>query len=77
MTRVRFGASVVLTSRDAFNALEACAKAERALLRAGDAAEAAAIATLFELLEDRLTYCVGSSRPAAAGSNSRDSEFTQ
>ena len=76
MTPVRFGTTVVLTSRDASDALEACAKAERALLRAGDAAEAAAIATLFELLEDRLTYCVEPSLPAA-GSNSSDSEFTQ
>ena len=77
MTRVLFGTSVVLTGRDTFDALEACARAERALLRVGAAAEAAAIATLFELLEDRLTYCVGSSLPATAGSNSSESEFTQ
>lgn len=78
MRPVRFCASVVLTDRDAFVALEACADAERALLRSGHAAEAAAVAALFELLEDRLTYGAGSpDPPAEAGSKSSESEFTQ
>lgn len=49
-----FATAVVLTKREVFDALEACAGAERALLRSGKAAEAAAVAALFELLEDRV-----------------------
>ena len=51
----RFAGAVVLTKREVFEALEACADAERGLLRAGRAAEAAAVAALFELLEDRIS----------------------
>ena len=51
---VRFALSVVLTKREAFAACEICADVERVLLRAGRATEAAQVATLFELLENRL-----------------------
>lgn len=51
---VRFAAAVVLSKREAFETCEACAEAERALLRAGRAPEAARLATVFELIEDRL-----------------------
>ncbi len=49
-----FANAVVLVKREVFDALEACANAERALLRCGRAGEAAAIAALFEMLEDRV-----------------------
>lgn len=49
-----FAAAVVLTKREVFDALEACADAERALLRSGRASAAAGVAALFELLEDRV-----------------------
>jgi hypothetical protein len=52
--RVTFSTAVVLTKRDAFDACEACAEAERALLRTGRAAEAGRLAALFELIEARL-----------------------
>lgn len=51
---MRFAAAVVLSKREAFETCEACAEAERALLRAGRAPEAARLATVFELIEDRL-----------------------
>jgi hypothetical protein len=51
---VRFAAVVVLTKREAFDACEVCAHAERALLRAGRPVEAAHAAALFELVEGRL-----------------------
>ena len=51
----RFAGAVVLSKLEVFSALEACAIAERALLRAGRAADAAGVAALFELLEDRVT----------------------
>ncbi len=51
---VSFSTSVVLTKREAFEACEACAEAERALLRTGRAAEAGRLAALFELIEARL-----------------------
>ncbi len=46
--------AVVLTKREAFEACEACAEAERALLRTGRAEEAGRLAALFELIEGRL-----------------------
>lgn len=49
-----FSTAVVLTKREAFEACEACAEAERALLRTGRAAEAGRLAALFELIEARL-----------------------
>ena len=52
--RVSFSRAVVLTKREAFEACEACADAERALLRTGRAVEAARLAALFELIEARL-----------------------
>jgi hypothetical protein len=52
--RVTFATAIVLTKREAFEACEACAAAERALLRTGRAAEAGRLAALFELLEARL-----------------------
>lgn len=52
--RVRVSTAVVLNKREAFEACEACAEAERALLRAGRASEAARMAALFELIEGRL-----------------------
>lgn len=51
----RFAGAVVLSKLEVFTALEACATAERSLLRTGRAAEAAGVAALFELLEDRVT----------------------
>ena len=52
--QVRFSTAIVLTKREAFEACEACAEAERALLRNGRAAEAGRLAALFELIESRL-----------------------
>jgi hypothetical protein len=52
--RVRFSTAVVLSKREAFEACQACAEAERALLRSGRAAEAGRLAALFELIEARL-----------------------
>ncbi len=52
--RVSFAKAVVLTKREAFEACEACADGERALLRTGRAAEAGRLAALFELIEARL-----------------------
>jgi hypothetical protein len=43
-----------LSKREAFDACEVCADAERALLRGGHAVEAARAAALFELFEGRL-----------------------
>jgi hypothetical protein len=51
---VRFASLLVLSKREAFELCEACAEAERALLRSGRAAEAARMAALFELAEGRL-----------------------
>ena len=51
---VRFALAVVLSKREAFEACDACAEAERALLRAGRVVEAARLAAVFELIEDRL-----------------------
>jgi hypothetical protein len=44
-----------LSKREAFEACEVYAEAERTWLRAGRAVEAARAAALFELLESRLT----------------------
>ncbi len=52
--RARFMAQVVLTKGEAFDACEACARAERALVRSGRTAEAELMAALFELIEGRL-----------------------
>jgi len=52
--RVNFSSTVLLTKREAFEACEACAEAERALVRAGRSTEALRVAALFELLEGRL-----------------------
>jgi hypothetical protein len=52
--QVAFAQAVVLTKREAFEACEVCADAERALLRTGRAAEAGRLAALFELIEARL-----------------------
>jgi hypothetical protein len=52
--RARFAHSLVLSKREAFDLCEACADAERALLRAGRPVEAARMAWTFELVEGRL-----------------------
>ena len=52
---VRFGSSIRLTKREAFDACQVLADADRFLLRAGRLAEASALGDLFELLEERLT----------------------
>jgi hypothetical protein len=52
--KVSFSKAVVLTKREAFEACEVCAEAERALLRSGRAPEAGRLAALFELIESRL-----------------------
>jgi hypothetical protein len=75
-----FASAVVLVKREVFDALEACALAERALLRSGRPVEAAALGSLFEMLEDRLildpmpgNYYV----EGVSGSNSNERELTQ
>ena len=76
----------MLSRREVFDALEACATAERTLLRCGRPVEAASVAALFEVLEDRVCYESPApvppppspdADPEAEGSNSSDSEFTQ
>jgi hypothetical protein len=52
---VHFGSSIRLTKREAFDACQALADADRFLLRAGRPAEASALGDLFELFEERLT----------------------
>ncbi len=51
---IRFAPAIALTKREAFEACEVCAEVERTLLRVGRAAEAARVAALFELFENRL-----------------------
>jgi hypothetical protein len=51
---VRFASALVLSKREAFELCEACAEAERALLRCGRAIEAARMAAIFEMVEARL-----------------------
>ena len=77
---VRFSPAVVLTKHEAFDACEACAEAERALLRAGREGEAGRIADLFALLEGRMMVGpppTGLPQSVLSGSNSSDSELTQ
>ncbi len=80
---VRFSESVLLTKREAFDACQALADADRFLLRAGQKEEAGALGDLFELLEERLTTAGPGPEPASAcpqprsGSNSSDNELTQ
>jgi hypothetical protein len=50
----RFASAIVFTKREAFALCEVIAEAERLLLREGMAAEAARLASLFELVEGRL-----------------------
>ena len=52
---VRFCPAIVLSKVEAFEACEACAEAERALLRSGRPEEAGRLAELFALLEGRLS----------------------
>ena len=52
--RLRFASVLVFTKREAFELCEACADAERALLRNGRPIEAARMAAVFELIESRL-----------------------
>lgn len=73
-----FADAVVLTKREVFEALEACADAERALLRCGRPVPAAAMAALFELLEGRVVLDpLGRAGYEEEGSNSRERELTQ
>lgn len=58
-----FAAAVALTRREVFDALEACAEAERVLLRCGRPVEAAGVAAVFELLEDRIVLDPLPARP--------------
>lgn len=51
---LRFASRITLTKREAFEACEACAEAERALVRTGRSREAIRLAALFELIEERL-----------------------
>lgn len=66
-TESAFATAVVLAKREVFDALEACANAERALLRCGRATEAAGIASLFEMLEDRVVLDPLPPTPSAPG----------
>jgi hypothetical protein len=52
---VHFGSSIRLTKREAFEACQVLADADRFLLSAGRIAEASALGDLFELFEERLT----------------------
>jgi hypothetical protein len=52
---VHFGSSIRLTKREAFDACQVLADADRFLLRAGRNVEASALGDLFELFEERLT----------------------
>ena len=51
---VRWRPEVHLSKSEAFDACQALADADRCLVRAGHAGEAAALARLFEVLESRL-----------------------
>jgi len=53
-TRVRFGSDARLTRQEVFSACQALAEAGSRLQRAGEAAEAEALHSLFVLLEGRL-----------------------
>jgi hypothetical protein len=52
---LQFSAAVWLTKREAFDACQALADADRFLLRAGAYEVAGALGDLFELFEERLT----------------------
>jgi hypothetical protein len=54
-TAVQFSSTVRLTKREAFDACQALANADRFLIRAGRTAEAGALGDLFELFEERLS----------------------
>jgi hypothetical protein len=47
---------IQLTKREAFDACQALADADRVLVATGSTAEAQALGDLFELLEQRMTY---------------------
>ena len=88
-----FSARVHLTKREAFDACQALADADRVLVAVDGIAEARALGDLFELLEDRLTSPTpqttlsprGSGRRGhdagrsqeSVGSYSMEREFTQ
>jgi hypothetical protein len=52
---VHFSPTVRLTKREAFEACQALADADRFLVRAGRLAEASRLGDLFELFEERLS----------------------
>jgi hypothetical protein len=66
---------VHLTKREAFDACQALADADRVLVAAGSTAEADALGDLFELLEDRLTTVLsedpGSGEPPGCSGRAR------
>ncbi|MHB8437998.1 MAG: hypothetical protein ACYDD4_02390 [Acidimicrobiales bacterium] len=87
---VRFAPAIVLMRHEVFDALEALACAEQALLCRHRPVEAAWLAALFEILEDRVSIdpAVSLDTPAhqggqecvevsCSGSNSIESELTQ
>jgi hypothetical protein len=76
---VRVSAAIRLTKREAFEACQALADADRFLLRAGHHEAAGALGDLFELLEERLTsgHPDRDASQVRSGSNSSDSEFSQ
>ena len=65
-----FSARVHLTKREAFDACQALADADRVLVAAGGTAEAGALGDLFELLEDRLTSPATPSARVSGGDES-------
>jgi hypothetical protein len=82
--RVSFGSTVLLSKGEAFEACQALADADRALLRAGRIGEADALGDLFELLEQRLSVVrwgpqapAPDGAPPASGRYSIDNELTQ
>ena len=79
---VRFAPTIVLSKAEAFEACEACAEAERALVNSGLLSQAERLAELFAVIEERLAHdsqdAGGRQRESeSAGSKSRDKEFTQ
>ena len=81
---VTFGTTVLLTKSEVFGACQALADADRALLRSGGTAEAAALGDLFELLEQRLSVVPLAAQAPSPGAlspswgrYSSDSELTQ
>ncbi len=53
---VSFVPQIHLTKREAFDACQALADADRVLVATGSISEARALGDLFELLEQRMTY---------------------